>query len=111
MKYKNIELNVDKNSETEFLCGVEFDNLEEDKEVVEQMEENLYGLFKDFPHEIMLETITDNFILVRCWDIAFNKQGVELVQGIYEELIKANLSANVSIEIHTDGLLRKGVSI
>lgn len=102
MKYKNIELIVDEDSETEIFCSVEFDNLEENEVVVEQMEANLYDLFNDFPHEIMLETATDNFILVRCWDISFNNQGVELVKGIYDELIKANLSANISIEVHTD---------
>lgn len=102
MKYKNIELNASEDSETEILCGVEFENLEEDDEIVEQMEERLYELFKDYPHEIMLEAVTDNFILVRCWDITFNEQGVTLVKNIYDELMKAELSATISIGVHSD---------
>lgn len=103
MKYKNIELITGDDSEAELLCSVEFENAEEDEEIVEGMEDKLIELFEDLENEIDIEAVADTIIQVRCVDFTFDKEGVLLLKQIYDTLINAELDAKVSVNVQVDG--------
>lgn len=100
MKYKKIELIKNDDSETELLCNVEFDGSDEDS--IDKMEDALENLFNDFESEIEIETVLDNLIQVKCYDISFDKNGIKLLKKIYDKLSQANLDAKITIGIHVD---------
>lgn len=102
MKYKNIELIASKDSEAELLCNVEFENENSNDDIVENMEDSLIELFKDFKNQIEIETVTDELILVRCWEISFDEKGVQLLKSIYDRLVEAELNGTVTIGVHAD---------
>ena len=100
MKYKKIELIKNADSEAELFCNVEFDGANE--EYIDEMEDTLDSLFNGFENEIEMETVVDNLIQVRCYDISFDEEGVKLLKKIYDKLIQANLDAKITIGVHVD---------
>lgn len=102
MKYKKIELKEGKNSSSELLCNVEFKNEDCDDNIIEEMEDTLLELFNGFENSVEIDTVTDDLILVRCWDITFDKKGVKILKNIYDKLISAKLEAKITIGVHVD---------
>ncbi|WP_315069238.1 hypothetical protein [uncultured Clostridium sp.] len=103
MKYKGIELREGKDSEAELLCSVSFVNKEPNYKIVEDMEDKLISLFEDYQNEIEIETVSDELILVRCWDISFDEKGVQILKSIYDKLLEAKLNAEITVSVHIDG--------
>jgi hypothetical protein len=102
MKYKNIELKSGNDSEAELLCNVTYKNEDCDDDIVEEMEDTLFSLFENYKNEVVIETVTDELTQVRCWDITFDKKGIQILKGIYDKLLEAKLDAIISIGIHVD---------
>jgi hypothetical protein len=106
MKYKNIELVADEDSEAELLCSVEFDNPKESEKIVDNLVDEILNLFKEFKNEVEIEAVTADIVNVRCWDITFDKPGVELLTEIYNKLVNyqfMTLAPKILIGIHVDG--------
>ena len=106
MKYKNIELVAGDDSEAELLCSVVFDNPNESEKIVDNLVNELLNLFSGFKNEVEIEDVTDDIISVRCWDITFDKPGVELLTEIYNKLVSyefTTLTPRILIGIHIDG--------
>lgn len=106
MKYKNIELVASNDSEAELLCSVEFDNPNESERIVDDLYDELWNLFEGFKNEVEIEDVTDEIINVRCWDITFDKAGIELLKKIYNKLINhkfTTLTPRILIGVHIDG--------
>lgn len=106
MKYKNIELVASDDSEAELLCSVEFDNPKESEKIVDNLVDELLNLFKEFKNEVEIEAVTADIVNVRCWDITFDKPGVELLTEIYNKLVNyqfVTLAPEILIGIHIDG--------
>jgi hypothetical protein len=106
MKYKNIELSTSDNSEAELFCSVEFDNPKESERITDDLIDEILNLFKGFKNEVEIEAVTAEIINVRCWDIAFDKPGVELLAEIYNKLVDykfTTLTPKITVGIHIDG--------
>lgn len=106
MKYKNIELVASDDSEAELLCSVIFDNPNESEKIVDNLCDELLNLFSGFKSEVEIEDVTDEIINVRCWDITFDKPGVELLTEIYNKLVRykfITLTPQILIGVHIDG--------
>lgn len=106
MKYKNIELVASDDSESELLCSVEFDNPKESERIIDNLVDEILNLFKGFKNEVEIEAVTDEIINVRCWDITFDKSGVELLTEIYNKLVNyefTTLTPRIIVGVHVEG--------
>lgn len=106
MKYKNIELLASDNSEAELFCSVEFDNPKESERIIDNLVDEILNLFNGFKNEIEIEAVTADIVNVRCWDITFDKPGVELLTEIYNKLVDyefTTLTPQITVGIHIDG--------
>jgi hypothetical protein len=105
MKYKNIELLVGEDGEAELSCSIEFDNINDDWDLTDDLTNELIELFDNFESSIDIEQYATNLIGIRCIGIGFNKAGVELLTKIYNKLSTADFSVNnskVLIDVNID---------
>lgn len=108
MKFKGIELRAGQDSEAEVLVNVEllksFDDENEMEEYIEEMEENIFRLFENYPEDVSVEAVYDDLLQVRCETITFDRNGVGLLTDIHQVVSTANLeNVDVTIGIHVDG--------
>lgn len=106
MKYKNIELVASDDSEAELLCSVEFDNPKESEKIIDNLVDELLNLFSGFKNEVEIEDVAEEIINVRCWDITFDKVGIELLTEIYNKLVNnhfSTLTPRILVGVHIDG--------
>lgn len=108
MKFKGIELRAGQDSEAEVLVNVEllksFDDENEMEEYIEEMEENIFRLFENYPEDVSVEAVYDDLLQVRCETITFDRNGVGLLADIHQVVSTANLeNVDVTIGIHVDG--------
>lgn len=106
MKYKNIELVASDDSESELLCSVEFDNPKESERIIDNLVDEILNLFKGFKKEVEIEAVTADIVNVRCWDITFDKSGVELLTEIYDKLVNyefTTLTPRILVGVHIEG--------
>lgn len=99
MKYKGVELKSGDQYESE-LCvsvyGGEGADLEDEYEILET---EFAGM-----KNVQVEQPLEELILVRCWDITFDQDGLDLLKSLYN-MTKLNLDGHeleVEIDIHMD---------
>jgi len=100
MKYKNIELL--EGSDAELFCNVEFENDNNDGEIVGNIGDKIQDLFRDFDKDIYIEPVLTDVIEVRCTDITLDRKGVELLKVIYEKLLESDIDAKISVGVTVD---------
>lgn len=108
MKFKGIELRAGQDSEAEVLVNVQllksFDDENEMEEYIEEMEENIFRLFENYPEDVSVEAVYDDLLQVKCEAITFDRNGVGLLTDIHQVVSTANLeNVDVTIGIHVDG--------
>lgn len=106
MKFKGIELKD--NTEAELLITIEIVNISDENELEEygeELEETLYDEVFDYDNcDVYIDFLDDNLLNVRCDDITFDEEGVELITTIYRDIVEVNLdNINVMIGVHVDG--------
>ncbi len=97
MKYKGIELIDCNNRENELCCSIE----SAENQDIYEIEDDVIDMFEDFGKEIVTEVVLDNYMLVRCWDIKFDQNGIDLLKSIYDKLSEVK-NAKVCVDVHTD---------
>lgn len=107
MKFKGIELKEGKDSEAELLINVELvgDFHEEELEKrMEELEDKLGDIVGYDNLYVYVEEVDDNLLQVRCDDITFDKEGVDIITVLYNNIVAASLSdVKISIGVHVDG--------
>lgn len=91
MRYKGIVLKEE--SGAEICCNLLFDD-----ELSPQNKSDLIDFLISFPYDIYYEFPFDDFVLVRCNEITFDKKGVEVLQQIHNKLIN-HIDAIVEVDI------------
>lgn len=101
MKFKGIELKD--NTEAELLIAIEIIGIENPDEI-EELEDTLEEDILDYDNcNPYVEFVDDNLLNVRCDDITFDKNGIEILTEIYRDIINSNLqNVNVMIGVHVD---------
>ena len=101
MKFKGIELKD--NTEAELLIAIEIIGIENPYEI-EELEDTLEEDILDYDNcNPYVEFVDDNLLNVRCDDITFDKNGIEILTEIYRDIINSNLqNVNVMIGVHVD---------
>lgn len=103
MKYKDIKLVPD--TEAELLVNVDISNSE--YEDIDEAIDTISDVLSDYEFtsvpntDVYMEEISDTELQVRCDDIDFTIDGINLLKEIYE-LMCANHTLKVSIGIHVD---------
>ena len=105
MKFKGIKL--EENTEAELLVSVEIVGIDDEDELAkygEELEGTVYSNIFDHDNcKIYTEFLYDNLLNIRCDDITFDKNGVELVTEIYKKIIAMDLkNVKVMIGVHVD---------
>lgn len=103
MKYKGIKLVPD--TEAELLVNVDISNSEfrDIDEAIDTIGDVLSDYeFTSVPDaDVYMEEISDTELQLRCYEIGFTVDGINLLKEIYE-LMYANNTLKVSIGIHVD---------
>lgn len=107
MKFKGIELKDGRDSEAELLINVEvvgdFDE-DELEERMKDIEDELDDLVDYDNLCVYVEAVDDNLLQVRCDDITFDKNGVDIIMVLYNDIVAAGLSdVKISVGVHVDG--------
>ena len=107
MKFKGISLNDLPNRKTELFVNVALTKQFTDDamydDYIEDIENTIMDLFEGTNADIYAEYVYDNLIRVRCNDITFDTEGVELLH-IYHTILKAGLEeTEISIGVRLDG--------
>lgn len=108
MKFKGIELREGCDSEAELLVDIfvtkHFEDEDDLEEYMEDLEEKILTLFEDYHADVYIEVVMDNLMQVRCDDITFDEEGVELLTDIYTKVCGLGLKdVEISIAVHVDG--------
>lgn len=107
MKFKGIELKDERDSEAELLINVEVVGDFDEDELEERMEGIGYKLDGIVDYDnfcVYTEVVDDNLLQVRCNDITFDKNGVDIIMVLYNDIVAAGLSdVKISVGVHVDG--------
>lgn len=107
MKFKGIELREGRDSEAELLVNVEvIGDFNEDElaERMEELEDQLDDIIDYDGCSVYVETVTDNLLQVRCDDITFDKNGVDFITALHNDIKASDLEdVNITIGVHVDG--------
>lgn len=107
MKFKGIELKEGMNSEAELLVNVELAgdfNENELEKRMEELEDKLNDIVDYDNLYAYVEAVDDNLLQVRCDDITFDKNGVDIITNLHNDIIASGLSdVKITIGVHVDG--------
>ena len=104
MRFKGIELK--ENTEAELLIAIEIVGIEDSDELEEygeELEETLEDILDYDNCNPYVDFVDDNLLNVRCDDITFDKNGVEVLTEIYNDIVSSNIqNVNIMIDVHVD---------